>query len=82
MLSAHALLCLTTAWVCRSLLARCLLTPILTAAIAAFFMLAALRLAGAWPVTLQIALGAVLYAFLAGPPLWHWARHVRSASSR
>ncbi len=82
MLCAHALLCLTTAWVCRALLARSLLMPILTAASAALLMSAALRPLGAWPVVLQIGLGATLYVVLAGPPLWWWARRVRSVSSR
>jgi heme A synthase len=56
--------------------------PVLTAAVAALLMSAILDLLGAWPVVLQIGLGAAVYVVLAGPLLWRWARQVRSASSR
>lgn len=81
MLVAHSALFLATAWICRRLLGRQLLLPVGVAAGASALMVLALQLVAGWPIYLLVVTGAALYAVLAGPWFWGWARRSVSVLS-
>ncbi|MFH1841697.1 MAG: polysaccharide biosynthesis C-terminal domain-containing protein [bacterium] len=74
MLTAHSLLFLTTAWICRQLLSRRLLWPVAISVAASAIMVLGLIWLQAWPTWALVGVGLVLYGCVAGPPLWRWSR--------
>jgi O-antigen/teichoic acid export membrane protein len=80
MLAAHATLFSWTAWICRRLLTRHLLRPLVVSGAASLVMAIVLRLPAGWPVLALMGLGAVVYLGLAAPFLWSWARTMRTLS--
>lgn len=76
MLASHLTLLAGTGWLCRAYLARSLARPAAAALGGSLTMALAVARLEAWPLAARIAAGAGLYAILAGPWLWLWARRM------
>jgi len=82
MLLAHVTLLAGSAWACRRLIGRRLGEAVgitVTAAVAMGFVVA--RVGTVWPLAAAIVVGIVLYAALAGWPLWRWYRRARAEAA-
>lgn len=82
MLTAHLTLMAGSAWACRRLLGRRLGEAAgITLAAATVMGLAVARVGAVWPLAPAIVAGIVLYAALAGWPLWRWYRRARAEAA-